>query len=79
MRQSLLIPILLSVTLGRAALAQSPEDMVTLEVLPGWRTDQGTQMAGLRLTLAPAATLISMPSKDSFCASTITGVRTTPV
>ena len=53
MRQTLLIPILLSVTLGSAAVAQSPEDMVTLEVLPGWRTDQGTQMAGLRLTLAP--------------------------
>ena len=49
----MLIPFLLSVTLGRAAIAQSPEDMVTLEVLPGWRTEQGTQMAGLRLTLAP--------------------------
>ncbi len=53
MRQSLLIPLLLSLTLGGAALAQSSEDMVTLDILPGWRTDHGTQMAGLRLTLAP--------------------------
>jgi DsbC/DsbD-like thiol-disulfide interchange protein len=28
-------------------------DVMTLDVLPGWRTDRGTQMAGLRFTLAP--------------------------
>lgn len=36
-----------------AVLAFPPEDVVRLDVLPGWRTDQGTQMAGIRLTLAP--------------------------
>ncbi|MCC5972912.1 MAG: hypothetical protein JJT81_02550 [Rubellimicrobium sp.] len=36
-----------------AVQAFPPEDVVRLEVLPGWRTDQGTQMAGIRLTLAP--------------------------
>jgi len=35
------------------ALAGPPEDVIALEVLPGWRTAQGTHMAGLRLTLAP--------------------------
>ncbi len=36
-----------------AALAGPPEDVVTLEILPGWRTPDGTHMAGLRFTLAP--------------------------
>ena len=36
-----------------AALAGPPEDMVSVEVLPGWRTPDGTHMAGLRFTLAP--------------------------
>ena len=35
------------------ALAGPPDDVVRIEVLPGWQTADGTQMAGLRLTLAP--------------------------
>ena len=33
--------------------AGPPEDVVQIEVLPGWQTASGTQMAALRLTLAP--------------------------
>lgn len=29
------------------------EDLVRIEVLPGWRTDSGTHMAALRIALAP--------------------------
>lgn len=36
-----------------AVLAQSADDVIKLEVLPGWDTDHGTHMAGLRLTMAP--------------------------
>ncbi len=32
--------------------AQTLDDIVTLEVLPGWSTSSGAQMAGLRITLA---------------------------
>jgi len=32
---------------------EAPGDLVTLELLPGWRTAQGTVMSGLRLRLAP--------------------------
>ncbi|SMY06814.1 protein-disulfide reductase DsbD domain-containing protein [Flavimaricola marinus] len=32
--------------------AQTLDDIVTLDVLPGWDTAQGTRMVGLRLTLA---------------------------
>jgi len=39
--------------LAPMARAEVPADVVSLEVLPGWRTDDGRQMAGLRLTLAP--------------------------
>ncbi|WP_375280022.1 protein-disulfide reductase DsbD domain-containing protein [Pseudooctadecabacter sp.] len=36
------------------ALAANPADgVVELEVLPGWRTQAGTHMAGLEITLAP--------------------------
>jgi len=38
--------------LGTPALAQSG-DVISAEVLPGWRTDRGTHMAAVRLTLAP--------------------------
>ncbi len=34
-------------------LAQTPDDVIKLEVLPGWDTEHGTHMAGLRLTMAP--------------------------
>ena len=36
-----------------AAQSPSPGDVVAAEVLPGWRTERGTRMAALRLTLAP--------------------------
>jgi DsbC/DsbD-like thiol-disulfide interchange protein len=35
------------------ALAGPPDDVIAVEVLPGWRTAQGTHMAALRFTLAP--------------------------
>lgn len=33
--------------------AQTLEDVVSIEVLPGWTTSSGSQMAGLRISLAP--------------------------
>lgn len=38
---------------GSAAGAAPADEVVRLDVLPGWRTDHGTQMVGFRLTLAP--------------------------
>ena len=58
----MLRPVLLSAALLSAALAvlTAPiaaagpgDDVVSLEVLPGWRTEAGTHMAGLRFSLAP--------------------------
>ena len=40
-------------TAPRTALAGPPENVAQIEVLSGWQTASGTQMAGLRLTLAP--------------------------
>ena len=34
------------------ATAQVPDGIVTLNVVPGWRTEHGTHMVGLRITLA---------------------------
>ncbi|MCX7300759.1 MAG: protein-disulfide reductase DsbD family protein [Rhodobacterales bacterium] len=34
-------------------MAQGADDVIKLEVLPGWDTDHGTHMAGLRLSMAP--------------------------
>jgi DsbC/DsbD-like thiol-disulfide interchange protein len=45
--------IALLATLAAPAGANPPESLVTLEVLPGWITPDGTRMAGLALTLAP--------------------------
>ena len=40
--------------LGAPGFAQSlPDNLVRAELLPGWTTDSGAQMAALRLTLAP--------------------------
>lgn len=37
-----------------AAVAQAvPDNLIQAEILPGWRTDSGTQMAAIRITLAP--------------------------
>ena len=47
--------LLVAASLTSPLLAQSgpPEDVAQVEVLPGWQTASGTQMAALRLTLAP--------------------------
>ena len=37
----------------QTVFAEPPEDVVQIEVLPGWQTASGTQMAAIRLTLAP--------------------------
>lgn len=34
-------------------LAQSYDNLAAIEVLPGWRTDNGAHIAGLRITLEP--------------------------
>ena len=46
-----LLPLLLA-TLATPALSAG-EDVVRVDVLPGWVTPQGSHMAALRLTLAP--------------------------
>jgi len=38
--------------LAPKAVAQTIGDIVALDVLPGWRTDRGTHMAGIRIRLA---------------------------
>lgn len=53
--KSAFIPALFALVLGSAvspSVAQSG-DVISAEVLPGWRTDRGTHMAAVRLTLAP--------------------------
>ncbi len=53
-RASLLaLALALSIAGPGPARAELPPDVVRMEVLPGWRTPDGRQMAGLRLTLAP--------------------------
>lgn len=37
----------------QCAWAGPPDDVARIEVLPGWQTTSGTQMAAIRLTLAP--------------------------
>ncbi len=44
---------LLAALAGQPALAGPPDDVVQLDVLPGWTTAGGTHMAAIRLTLAP--------------------------
>ncbi len=39
--------------LAAPASAQTLDDIVRLDVLPGWRTADGTHVAGLQITLAP--------------------------
>lgn len=48
--------ILIAATLAAAPLhapAAPGEGTVALEILPGWRTDRGTHIAGIRIRLAP--------------------------
>jgi len=40
-------------TCAAPALAEGVEDVIRLDVLPGWRTPDGTHVAALRLRLAP--------------------------
>jgi len=47
-----LIPVLCA-AMAMPALAETPDSIARLEVLPGWRSDSGTQMAGLKIILAP--------------------------
>lgn len=39
--------------IAQPVASQQIEDIVSAELLAGWQTPEGTQMAGLRLTLAP--------------------------
>lgn len=39
--------------LSSSVVAQTLDDVVSVDVLPGWTTSSGAQMAGLRISLAP--------------------------
>ena len=43
----------LGVSLSSPVLAEGLDDVVQVEVLPGWTTSSGTQMAALQISLAP--------------------------
>ena len=49
----ILAPVLCLACLAAPAVAGPPDDMVQVDILPGWRTDRGTVMAAVRVTLAP--------------------------
>lgn len=57
MLSSLARPLALAAALALSgaapAAAQSLGDILSAELLPGWRTESGTQMAAIRLTLSP--------------------------
>ncbi|SDF29637.1 protein-disulfide reductase DsbD domain-containing protein [Limimaricola pyoseonensis] len=46
-------PLLAAALACGPALAGPADQIVRLDVLPGWRTETGTHMAGFRLTMAP--------------------------
>jgi len=48
-----LAALALCLALATPAIAQDPGAMARVEILPGWRTDRGTHMAAIRITLAP--------------------------
>lgn len=53
-RPLLLAALLLALpVLAAEARADLPADLARVEVVPGWQTESGTLMAGLRITLAP--------------------------
>jgi len=52
MFKTVLIPLALAAVPG-FSLAQSYDELATVEVLTGWRTDAGTHVAALEITLAP--------------------------
>ena len=45
--------LILSTFITLPAVADPTEGAVELDILPGWRTDSGTHMAGLRMRLGP--------------------------
>ncbi|WP_026147604.1 protein-disulfide reductase DsbD domain-containing protein [Limimaricola hongkongensis] len=47
------LALLAVLALPGAAMAGPVDDIVRLDLLPGWRAADGTQMAGFRVTLAP--------------------------
>lgn len=52
MKKQILTSVM-ALCVGPPIFAQSLEDIVELDILPGWRTDEGTHMAGLQVRLAP--------------------------
>ncbi|ADO41759.1 protein-disulfide reductase DsbD domain-containing protein [Ketogulonicigenium vulgare] len=48
----MLMPLAMGAALAPAA-AEDLRDVVEMRILPGWRTDRGTQIAGVQITLAP--------------------------
>lgn len=48
-----ILPTLLAFCVAAPLMAGPADGVVELEILPGWRTDAGTHMAGLQLRLAP--------------------------
>ncbi|MEO1638005.1 MAG: protein-disulfide reductase DsbD domain-containing protein [Pseudomonadota bacterium] len=53
MRNALLIPFLAALALPAPGLAQSVDDLVQVQVLPGWREANGVHIAGVEISLAP--------------------------
>lgn len=49
----LLTATLVALATSAATAQPVPDDLYRADVLPGWRTERGTQMAALRLTFAP--------------------------
>lgn len=50
---SRLAPLALLIASALPLRAETVSDYVTVSILPGWRTEAGTHMAGLRIQLAP--------------------------
>ncbi|WP_085785429.1 protein-disulfide reductase DsbD domain-containing protein [Ketogulonicigenium robustum] len=48
-----LLPMAASFAMAPPAHADDLADVVDMRILPGWRTDRGTQIAGVQITLAP--------------------------
>lgn len=50
---NLALTLVACVALALPAGASPPDDVIAVEVLPGWETADGTRMVGLRMTLLP--------------------------
>jgi DsbC/DsbD-like thiol-disulfide interchange protein len=53
MRNLLALPAALLLAAAPLLAEEPPSDVARIEVLPGWRTEDGRHMAALRVTLAP--------------------------